>query len=71
MQITEMTKKELSTYPVRLVAKPTTPQKSAILELMQQVDHLLGIEDQWDRAKIKGRTHRTMLMKVARLRPKT
>ena len=46
VQTTEMTKSyELSTRPVRLVAKRTIPQRIASLEPRQHTDRLLGTED--------------------------
>ena len=37
---------ELSTHPVRPVAKRTIPQRNVIFEPIQQTDRLLGIDDQ-------------------------
>ena len=70
-QTTEMTEnKKLSTYSMRPVAKPTTPQRKAILEPIEQIDCTLGIKDRWHRAKTNGRTRRGIRMKLSRLRPK-
>ena len=49
----EMTEnRKLSTYPVRTVAKPTTPQNISFLEPMQHTNHFSGIlieQDQYQR----------------------
>ena len=55
---------ELSTHPIRLVAKATTPQRKKFMEPKQQRDCLTGIEDQWDRARINDRTQKTMQEQV-------
>ena len=60
----------LSTQPVKLVAKRTTPERNAILEPMQQTDRLLAIEDRWNKIKINNKTHRSIKLKVSGLRPK-
>ena len=71
VQITEMTEnQELSTHPMRPVAKRTVPQKSAFLEPMQQTDRLVGIKDRWNKVKINNRTNRSIQLKVSRLRLK-
>ena len=71
VQTTEMKEnQELSTHPLRPVAKRTTPQRNAFLEPMQQTDRLLGIEDRWNKIKINNKTHRSIQLKVCRLRPK-
>ena len=45
-QTTEMIEnKDLFTHPTGSVAKPTIPPRIAILELLQQIDHLLVVED--------------------------
>ena len=68
VQTTEKTKnQELSNHPV---AKQTTLKRNAILEPMQQLDHLLGMEDQWNRVKLNNETHRSQQLKMSRLRPK-
>ena len=61
---------ELSTDPVRPVAKRTNPQINAILELMQQTDRLLEIKDRWSKVKTNRKTHRSKHLEVSRLRPK-
>ena len=71
MQTTETTKNQkLSTNPVRPLVKRTTPQRSAVLEPMQQTDRLLGTEDRWKKIKINNGTHRLKEQKLSRLRPK-
>ena len=60
---------ELSTLPVRTVAKRLTPHKNVILEPMQQTDGLLGIENQWNRVKI-NKINRSKQLEVSRLWPK-
>ena len=37
---------------------------------MQQVHRLLGIEERWNKVKINNETHRSIQLKVPRLRPK-
>ena len=52
--ITKLTENlELSTIPVRQVAKRTTPQRDVTLEPMQQTGHFPG------RTNLKNRTHTT------------
>ena len=73
MQTTEITENhELSTHPVRTVAKRATLHGNAILEPMQQMDRLLGTENRWNRNKIKinNETRRWKQMNVSRLRSK-
>ena len=71
VQTTEKTEnQELSTHPVKPVAKRTTPQRNAILESMQQTERLLGIEDRWNHLKINNKTQKSKKLKVSRLRPK-
>ena len=71
IQPTEMTvNHEQSTHFVRPVAKRTTPQRNAILELMQQIDSILGTKVRWERIRINDRTYRTMQIKVFRVRRK-
>ena len=71
MQLTETKEnEELCKHLVRLVAKLMFPQKNAPLEPMQQIDRLLGIEDQCRKARNNDKTHRTMQLKASRLRPK-
>ena len=53
--ITKLTKNlELSTLPVRHVAKRTTPRRDLMLEPMQQTGHFPG------RTNLKNRTHTTV-----------
>ena len=54
---------ELSTLPVKHVAKRTTPQRHVTLEPMQQTGHFPG------RTNIKNRTHTTVYLVVSRLQP--
>ena len=71
MKLTEMREKqEHSTDPVRPVAKQTSPQTKAILESMKQIDRIFGREDQWKNIKTNNETHRSVQMKVSRLRSK-
>ena len=71
VQTTEMTEKqELSTHLMRPVAKRTNSQRKAILDPRQQTDRLLGVEDRWNKVKINNKTHRSIQLKVSRLRPK-
>ena len=61
---------EMSTHHIRPVAKGTILQKKPVLEPRQQTDTHRGTEDRRDRTKIKDGKHRTMQMKVSRLRLK-
>ena len=71
VQTTEMTENQaLSSNPVRPVAKRTKPRKNDFLEPMQQIDRVLGIEDRWNKIKTNNETHRSLQLKVSRLRPK-
>ena len=54
---------ELSTLPVRHVAKPTTPQRDVTLEPMQQTGHFPG------RTNLKNRTHTTVYLVLSMLQP--
>ena len=62
--------RELSTHPVKPVAKSIPPQRNASIKPMQQIDRFLGIEDRCDRVRINGRTHKTTRMKLSWPRPK-
>ena len=71
VQQTEMTEnQELSTHPMRRVAKRSTPRRIVILEPMQQTDSLLAIDDRWNKIKFNSNTHKSKQFKVFRLRPK-
>ena len=50
---------ELSTLPVRKVARRTTPQRDVMLEPMHQTGHLAGRADRDDRLDLENRTHNT------------
>ena len=54
---------ELSTLPVRYVAKRTTPQRDVTLEPMQQTGPFPG------RTNLKNRIHMTVWLVVSRLQP--
>ena len=54
---------ELSTLPVRHVAKRTTPQKDVTLDPMQQTGPFPG------RTNLKNRIHTTVKLVVSRLQP--
>ena len=59
-QTTEMTEnQELSTHPVRPVAKRTTPHRNDVLEPMQKMEHLLGTEDRWDMGRSRNQLQDT------------
>ena len=51
---------KLFIYPVRYVAKRTTPQRDVMLEPMQQTGHFPGRANRKDRVDINNRTHRTV-----------
>ena len=71
MQTTEITENhELSTHPVRTVAKRAALHGNAILEPMQQLDRLLGTKNRWNKIKIDSETRRSKQMNVSRLRSK-
>ena len=70
VQTTDMTENQkLSTHPVRPVDKLTTPYRNASSEPMQQIDRLLGTENELDRVRIDIISHRTTQMQVSRLWP--
>ena len=69
--VTELKKSQkLFTHPVRQVEKQTTPQRNVILEPMQPIDHLPGIEDRKDRIRPQEEPTKMTLMKLSRLQPK-
>ena len=71
VQTTEMTEnQEVSTHLERPLAKRTTLQRIAILEPRQKTDHLFGLKDRWNKVKLNNETHRSIQLKVSRLRPK-
>ena len=55
---------------VRHVGKQITPQRNAILEPMQPIDRLPGIEDRKDRIKSQKEPTKMTLMKIPKLLPK-
>ena len=55
--------------PCETCGKTNHPTEKWYLEPMQQVDCLLGIEDQRYRIRINGRTPRIIQLEVSRLRP--
>ena len=61
---------KLFTHPVRYVEKQTTPQRSVILEPMQPIDRLPGIEDRKDRIRPQKEPTTMTLMRFPRLQPK-
>ena len=64
---TEMTKnRELSSHLMRHVAKPITPQRNVTLEPMQQICHLLKMEDRWERIRTNDKKRETKRMKLYR-----
>ena len=70
VQTTDKTENQkLSTHPVRPVDKLTTPHRNASSEPMQQIDRLLGTENELDRVRIDIISHRTTQMQVSRLWP--
>ena len=61
---------DLSSHPVRHVVELTTLQTNAILEQMQQIDHLPGIDDQKDKTKSSKEMHKATQMGMSKLQPK-
>ena len=61
---------KLFTHPVRQVEKQFTPQRNAILEPMQPIDRLPGIEDQKDKIRCQREPIKVTLMKLLKLKPK-
>ena len=57
-------------HPERPVVEPTTPQRNATLEQMQQIDRLHGIDDQKDQSKSSKETHKATQMGMSKLQPK-
>ena len=60
---------KLSTHPVTQVGKQPTPQKNAILEPMQPIDRVSGIEDQKDKIRYQREPIKLILMKLLKLHP--
>ena len=60
----------LFTHPVRHVEKQTTPQRNVILEPMQPIDRLPGIEDRKDRIRYQREPIKVLLMKLLKLQLK-
>ena len=62
--------RKLLTHIVRHVGKQTTPQRNAILEPMQPIDPLPGIDGWKDRIMSQREPIKATLMKLLRLQPK-
>ena len=62
---------KLFTRLKRHVEKQTTPQRNAILEPMQPIDRLSGIEDRKDKIRSQKEPIKVTLMKLLELQPKT
>ena len=61
---------KLFTHPVRHVSGQTIPQRTAIMEPMQPIDHLPGREDRKDKIRSKKEPIKKTQMKLLRLQPK-
>ena len=61
---------KLFTHPVRHVEKQTTPQRNVILEPMQPIDRLPGIEDRKDIIRPQKEPTKVTLLRLPRLQPK-
>ena len=61
---------KLLTHPVRHLEKQTTPQRDAILDPMQPIDHHLGTEDRKDRIRSSRETLRIVENKFSSGSPK-
>ena len=69
--VTELKESQkLFTHPMRHEKKQTTPQENVILEPMQPIDRLPGIEDRKDRIKSQKEPTKMTLTKLPRLQPK-
>ena len=61
---------KLSTHPVRHVEKQTIPQRDAILDPRQPIDHLPGTEDRKDGTRSTRGRIRIVEIKMLKLQPK-
>ena len=61
---------DLSSHPVRHVVELITPQRTAILEQMQQTDRLHGIDDRKDRNKVNRIMLKATQTGMSNLQPK-
>ena len=61
---------DLSSYAVRHVVEPTTPQRNATLEQTQQIDRIPGIDDYKDKTKSSEENDKTTQMGMSKLQPK-
>ena len=69
--ITELKEsRKLFIHPVRPVEKQTTPQRNVILEPMQPIDRLPGIEDRKDKIRSKKEPTKMTRMKAIKLQLK-
>ena len=67
-KVTELKQSQkLFTHPVRHVVRQTIPQRDAIVEPMQPMDHLLGREDRKDKIRSKKEPIKMTRMKLIRL----
>ena len=66
--VTELKESQkLFTQPLRHVVRQTIPQRDAIIEPMQPIDHLPGREDQKDKIRSKKELFKMTQMNIARL----